>query len=70
MELLPHRLTRGETLSCRKQMPAEMGENATAAIANAGDVVVYHERVAHRSGPNSTDHWRRAVVLGWNSAGI
>lgn len=70
VELLPHRLGPAELLTCRRAIPEEIQKTATKAFANPGDAVIYHERIAHRSGPNGSDHWRRAVVLGWNSAGI
>lgn len=70
MELLPHRLGPAELLTCRRAIPEETQRIATPGFTNPGDAVIYHERIAHRSGPNGTDQWRRALVLGWNSAGI
>ena len=32
----------------------------------AGEALLYHERLVHRSGGNATDAPRRALVLGWS----
>lgn len=68
-ELLPHRLGKGEMLTCRRALTDEALASAELAHTNHCDCVAYHEKVAHRSRPNRSGSWRRAVILGWNETG-
>lgn len=45
----------------------EPHEREAAIELRAGDALVYHERLVHRSGGNETDAPRRALVLGWTA---
>jgi phytanoyl-CoA hydroxylase len=44
--------------------------DATSPLLAPGDVLLHHADVAHSSGPNRSDAWRRGLVLVFLGAGV